>query len=224
MRINTTQKIPVQTLTLAEAEQIIVSLGEVSKMPCYSWNTSAYDCHRGGKLARVPGTVCSHCYARRGNFAFAPTKEQHRENAQAMDDPRWAEAMAKILCAREHSGHFRWFSSGDLRHLGDLLKICDVCRRTPHIRHWLPTHEISILSAFKRSGGKYPPNLTVRLSADWPDRPVPFTLARSVGAHGVGEVSTKGAHTCPSDKQDNMCQQCRLCWDRSVKRVVYHFH
>ena len=215
---------PIPSLTLAQAEAIIPSLGDVSKMPCYSWNTSAYDCHRGGKLAQVAGTVCSHCYARRNNFSFTWIKDLHRANAKSMDHPLWSQAMATILNAREYSGHFRWFSSGDLRHLGDLLKICDVCRRTPHIKHWLPTHEIAILAAFKRSGGKYPPNLTVRLSADRLDVPVPLSLARSVGAHAVGEVSTKGAHTCPSALQENMCMQCRLCWDRSVKRVIYHFH
>lgn len=210
-------------MTLEEAETIIHSLGVASKMPCHTYSTSAKDCQRGGKLHEIEGSVCSHCYARRGNFGRPAIQTGLRARAEAMKHPLWSEAMGIVLTAKEHSNYFRWFSSGDLQNLGDLLKICDVCKRTPHIKHWLPTHEVGILGAFKRAGFEYPKNLTVRLSADMLDKKIPRSLLKSLGVQG-GEVSTTGKHTCPSSTQENMCQTCRLCWHHSKPIVVYKYH
>lgn len=210
------------SLTLATAKQIIHSLGVATKMPCYTYSISARYCKRGRKLRKIPGSVCSKCYALRGNFARPTIQEGLDARMDAMQHPLWAEAMAIVLTYEEHSGFFRWFSSGDLQSLDDLLKICRVARLTPHIKHWLPTHEIGILNAFKRAGFSYPNNLVVRLSADLIEqKPNPNTLKR-LGVLG-GAVS-KTNFTCPAYTQNNMCVACRKCWNKNVKIVTYKYH
>lgn len=209
-------------MTLDEATTIIHSLGHASKMPCYTYSTSAKSCKRGSKLNRVKGSVCSKCYARKGNFARPTVQLGLNARMDAMSNPKWVEAMVLVLQFKEHSGHFRWFSSGDLQDLTDLIKICEVCRGTPHIKHWLPTHEIGILGEFKRAGFKYPDNLVIRLSADMIDKPVNLTVTRKLGVL-AGNVSTT-QFNCPSSKQENMCQMCRMCWDKKTEAVTYKFH
>ena len=210
-------------MTLSEALAITGPLQNASKMPCYVFSISARNCKRGRKLAEIPGTVCSKCYAMRNNFTWPQTQHSMMLHEMAMEHPQWAQAQAMVLTAYETSGYFRWYASGDLQSLECLLKICEVCRLTPHIQHWLPTHEVGILGEFKRRGHKYPSNLTVRLSADFIDKPIPKSLTRSLGVL-AGEVTTKGTQTCPSWKQDNMCQTCRMCWDKRVRTVTYKYH
>ena len=54
-----------------DALQAVGGLGKPSKMPWWSWSISATECITGSKLAEVEGTVCSGCYALKGNYRFA---------------------------------------------------------------------------------------------------------------------------------------------------------
>jgi len=209
-------------MTLDEAKAIIHSLGYASKMPCRVWSTSAYHCQRGSKLHDVPGSVCNKCYAKRGNFARPTIQAGLIAREKAMEHPQWCEAMALVLTVEEQSGYFRWYASGDIQSLDDLLKICDVAKRTPHIKHWLPTHEVSILSEFKRKGYQYPPNLVVRLSADMIEQKPNRNLMQRLGVLG-GAVS-KRKYNCPAPSHFNMCVECRKCWQKSVRVVTYKYH
>ena len=209
-------------MTLNEALIIIHSLGYASKMPCRVYSTSAYDCNRGSKLREIEGSVCNKCYARRGNFARPSIQVGLKARAIAMDNPHWSEAMGVVLTALEHSGYFRWYASGDLRSLADLLKICDVAKRTPHITHWLPTHEIGILGAFARAGFTYPDNLIVRLSADMIEQKPSASIMEKLGVWGAAVSKTDW--TCPAPSTNNACQLCRKCWQKSVRVVTYKYH
>jgi ribosomal protein L40E len=209
-------------MTLEEALKIIHSLGEATKMPCYTYSISAWNCHRGSKLRKIPGSVCNKCYAIRGNFARPTVQRVMNARQEAMDHPLWVPAMVIVLNAWETSGYFRWFASGDLQGLGVLLKICAVARQTPHIRHWLPTHEVGILGAFKRAGFTYPKNLVVRLSSDMIEAKPSKSVMKNLGVLG-GAVS-KVKWNCPAPKQENMCQQCRKCWYKDVSVVTYKYH
>ncbi len=210
-------------LSLEQAYEIIGSLGYATKMPCYTYSTPAKDCNTGSKLRKIPGSVCEKCYAMRGNFARPTIKAGLAKRALAMANPRWVPARVLVLFIKEKSGFFRWYSSGDLRHLGDLLKICAVARWLPHIKFWLPTHEYPVVNAFFAAGFKLPSNLVLRLSAIMRDGPPPLGMMHKYGVCG-SRVSTNGRETCPASKQDNKCLDCRRCWDKRVKIVTYKYH
>jgi hypothetical protein len=39
-------------------------------MPGYSYGLPAWECKTGSKLAKIPGTVCFGCYAKRGFYSM----------------------------------------------------------------------------------------------------------------------------------------------------------
>lgn len=209
-------------MTLIEAQAITGKLSEPSKMPGYAFAIPATLCLTGGKLRGIEGSVCNKCYAMAGFYRYPNVIKSLTKRLKAVEHPLWVEAMALHISTLETSGYFRWFASGDLQSLGMLVKICEVCRRTPKIKHWLSTREVGILHAFNNAGFKYPDNLVVRLSATMiEDKPNTSTL-KSLKING--SAVSKEKWNCPSSAQDNMCKDCRKCWWHSIPIVTYRYH
>lgn len=216
-----------RVLTVPEAEAIIGgSLSRPSKMPCPAWGISERDCRRGRQLAEKSGTVCSACYARRGHYLGASVVTAHERRLAALTHPLWPDAMAYLITAYAHGGHFRWFDSGDLQSPTHLDMILWVARRTPTVSHWLPTRETGIV---RPRITHIPSNLTVRVSADM--------IAKTAG-HAMG-LPTSTVHRDPGDPvrtgasrtndsieclaylRGHRCGSCRACWSPKVRNVSY---
>lgn len=200
----------------ADALRLTGGLSKPSKMPWWSWSISASECVTGSKLRLVEGSTCSGCYALKGNYMFPNVKEAHARRRAAMDGPQWVDAFVVVLTklhsvSRKGENRFRWFDAGDLPNLEALEKINEIARRTPQIRHWLPTREIGIVRAFLASGRDFAPNLEVRISAamvgDTFTRP-PFGCSFST----VGRDTDPALMQCPAGQNDNKCGPCDRCW------------
>ena len=202
--------------SLKQAETIAGSLGEPSKMPGYAYGLSARDCKVGGVLRYVKGSVCSKCYAMKGHYNNASVVQAHQKRTASLHHPLWADAMAFMINFRV-SPHFRWHDSGDLQSLEHLRKIVEVCKLTPGTKHWLPTREAGIVNEYIKANGDFPENLCVRVSATMIDGPPPTDFNQT------STVVTEN-WTCPSSQQGNACLECRMCWNREVKNVVYKKH
>jgi len=209
-------------MTYKEALEIIVSLSAPSKMPCHGWSISARRCITGAKMAKVEGSICSKCYALKGRYVFPNVQDCLERRFHSLSDPRWIDAMSLVLNTVEHSGYFRWHDSGDLQGLWHLKMIVEVCKRTPHITHWLPTREYAFVRQYIDEVGPLPENLTVRFSALMFDGPVPELLAKRCGVQVSGASSA--GFNCPSSKQANKCGSCRECWKPSVFNITYKQH
>lgn len=216
-------------MTKDEAVAITGGLTQTSKMPCKSFSTPTLACVTGYKLAQVPGTVCSKCYANRGHYKmWANTiepKQHARLDAMLTVDPFvWARAMA-VLIGKDP--HFRWFDSGDLPGVAALRRICYVCGLTPNTRHWLPTREVGFVREYLKHW-VMPSNITIRISATYPDVPVklpsPLQGIDGVARANVHHKLEPVGHECPAPKQGNQCGACRACWDRTVPIVSYKEH
>lgn len=198
-----------------------------SKMPCPAWGVSARECLRGRELAREAGTVCSRCYALRGRYVTGGVATAHRRRLEALESPLWSEAMATLVDAYCRGGYFRWFDSGDLQSPEHLDKIVWIARRTPTVRHWLPTREVLIVGELRHA---VPPNLAVRVSADLiEDRPSAPTwdLPTSTVHRHPGEPVPAGSglrrHSieCRAYLRGHHCGPCRACWSPKVRNVSY---
>jgi hypothetical protein len=201
-------------MLIKKAKEITGGLTHTTKMPGPSYNTPASRCITGAKLRKVPGSVCSSCYALKGNYKRFPKVEEALERRfQSLKHQAWIPAMAALI--KKHK-FFRWHDAGDIQSVKHLENIFEVCRLTPDTRHWMPTREAKFLNLMDPD--IVPSNLIIRMSSHMIDQaPVKFWPWTST-------VTSGSDATCPAPKQGNKCGSCRACWDRSVETVSYGKH
>ena len=197
-----------------EARKITGGLSKPSKMPGPAHNLPAVACKTGAKLVKIPGSVCAGCYALKGRYRFNNVQAALNRRLQALEDPRWVEAMTALIQGEKW---FRWHDSGDIQSMQHLENIFRICRATPDTKHWIPTREAQFLKRLKLK--QVPRNLVIRMSSHMVDQgPVTFWPWTST------VVSDKTKKTCPAPEQENQCKDCRTCWDREVPTVAYGKH
>ena len=205
----------------SEALKIIGgSLSKPSKMPGWSIGLPAKECKTGGKLQKVPGSVCYDCYALKGCYVFKVVQDAQYRRLAAITGPRWVEAMAHLINSKKPDV-FRWHDSGDVQDPEHLEKIYKVCELTPTKRHWLPTREAWI----KKYLFKKPDNLVIRFSAPMVNQRAHASWPNSSSVI-TGDKRWFGATSivCPSSKQGNQCLDCRQCWNPDIKNISYIAH
>ena len=225
-------------MNMKTAESIAGTLGFPSKMPGTSYGIPATACHVGAKLAKVAGSVCSNCYALKGRYVFGSVQQSQNTRLESLTSTAWVDAMVFML-RRAHgldeekrvhvkiqaggAGWHRWHDSGDLQSLQHLENIVEVCRRTPEIRHWLPTREAGVVLQWrkKNEGSSFPFNLCIRVSATMIDGGFSkaFTNTSTVHKNAIPD-----GHVCPAPSQNNSCKNCRACWNTKISNVSYHVH
>lgn len=204
-------------MTCKEALKIVHGLSKPGKMPCPGYSLPAKHCKVGTKLRKMSGSACAGCYAFRGNYPFpivqACLERRYQAVKRALSNAAFrAEFVQAFTVLLEGETYFRWHDSGDLINLSHAMLIQEICRATPHVKHWLPTREYTVARAMKPLA-----NLTVRISAPMIDGPIPngFTQTSTV---------TKGKGNCPAITGNGKCNDCRRCWNKRVRNVSYHKH
>ena len=204
-----------------EARKITGGLSKPSKMPGPAHNLPAQACITGAKLVKVKGSTCSGCYALKGRYRFKNVRDAMQRRLSKLHDPRWIEAMVTLINGRHWQKPqpvFRWHDSGDLQSVQHLKNIFEVCKQTPDTSHWLPTRESRFLNLMDPD--VVPKNLKIVLSDHMNDQERP----PSWWPYTSGVTTDHKLVTCPSSKQGNKCLDCRKCWDRNTKRVIYGKH
>jgi len=196
----------------------IGGLSNPSKMPTLSYSTPpASTCGVGSALAEKEGTICSDCYARKGTYLFASTREAMARRDSilraALASPealaQWVAdfvgimrkrfaATARLIKrtgrpGRDDGRFFRWHDAGDLVSGAHLAAIVAIAEATPEVSYWLPTKESGRVRQFLAEGKRFPSNLRVRLSVSRTDAPTPpaFLKMRALDP----QISFAGAHT-----------------------------
>ena len=218
MNIQNNLTIPIKTLK--QASEIIGGYTVTSKMPTISYSISAKDCITGSKLRKIKNSVCSDCYALKGNYIrYAKNIEKaQNKRLKAIFSKDWTNAMIYIMNHQKQvikSGLFRWHDSGDLQSMEHLQKIVDIAKSTPNIKHWLPTKESNIIKNFK---GDIPKNLIIRLSGSFINGKAPLYKNTST------VTTDKDKATCRSFENNGQCKDCRKCWDSSIQNISYLNH
>ena len=225
------------------AWDLVGGLSAPSKMPCFSYNLAASSCKTGQRLAVIEGSTCSGCYAaetrehlllrrdavfgggrmRWNNYSRPNVREAMQRRLESLTNPKWVEAMATLINHYEADsegilGYFRWHDSGDVQSREHAQNICSVARRTPKVKHWLPTRENEFVRPLLSSRKGVPKNLVIRVSAAMVGKRGPSwsKLTSTVNA-GIGRK-------CHASQQGNQCLDCRDCWDKRVCNIDYPFH
>jgi hypothetical protein len=219
------------TMMLGSAREVVGQLSDPGKMPGPSWSLSTKVCHVGAKLRGKPGTVCNDCYACRGFYAMPTTVKalarRLRQLKRALRDPAFRDLFVEAFVTLLETEKFmRWHDSGDVISVGHVAIIADVARRTPWVKHWLPTKEAARVTAFVNQGGDVPSNLVIRVSAFLVGDPAPEVPAplRTSTVHLDRDARVKGH--CPAIKKHTTCDgaKCKKCWDPRVPNVSYGVH
>jgi hypothetical protein len=198
----------------SEALKLVGGLSKPSKMPGWAYGIPAAECKTGKKLQNVEGSTCYNCYALKGCYVFKVVQEAQYRRLGSIRHPYWVRAMTHLLQSKK-SKFFRWHDSGDVQDLKHLAKIFEVARRTPDVKHWMPTRE-----AWVKPYEKYKPdNLVIRFSMPMVDQPASGSWLNTSTV-----VTDSSKRTCPAPDQDNACKDCRACWDPNVKNVAYGQH
>jgi Gene product 88 len=164
--------------------------------------------------------ACAGCYAVGGNYRFDNVKLPRQENREDWKRAEWVDDMVAAL---RNDRYFRWFDSGDVYALPLAEKILEVMRRTPDVKHWLPTrmHKFAkfqpVLAAMAAL-----PNVVVRPSSD------SVTGEFVAGVHGstiVPDTSPRaGVQTCFAAFNNGQCGSCRACYSKDVAVIGYVAH
>ena len=193
-----------------EALKIVGGLSKPSKMPGWAYGLPAAECKTGSKLRKIKGSVCSMCYALKGNYTrYKAIKEAQYRRLEAMKDLRWVNAMVAVI---KRQTWFRWHDAGDVQSLEHLNNIYKICEATPETRHWLPTREAWIKNELDRK----PANLVIRFS--------PPMMGQRVDTWPNSSMVVDTGASCPAPNQGGKCGDCRQCWDPAVKVVSYGKH
>ena len=198
-------------MNIKEAAAITGSMTRTSKMPGLSYSLPAWECKTGSKLRKIKNSVCSACYALKGNYTrYKAIKAAQYVRLASLTNELWT---AAIVTQIKRQKYFRWHDAGDVQDVQHLNKIYEVCRLTPGTKHWMPTREAWI----KDHLNSKPDNLVIRFSAPMIDQAAPASWPNS------SEVVTEGA-TCPAPQQGNSCGDCRNCWNPEIKTIKYGKH
>ena len=202
-------------MKVKEAVKITGSMTRTSKMPGLSYSLPAWECQVGSRLRKVKNSVCSSCYALKGNYTRYPAiKAAQYFRLASLMDPRWVKAMTVQV---KRQKWFRWHDAGDLQSVEHLKKIFEVCNNTPGTMHWLPTREVKYTRLMDPE--VVPKNLKIVISDHMVDQVTPVRSWPYTSG-----VTTAGNATCPAPSQGGKCGSCRACWDRKTTRVIYGKH
>jgi len=207
-----------ELITVKQATENVGGLSNTSKLPCKSFGISAYKCKVGSELRKINGSICSKCYALKGQYVIGPVPNAHAARHAVLYRKDWCDNMVISI---NNAPWFRWFDSGDVQSLRMLRNIVIVAERTPDTKHWLPTKEAAIVAAYLKKYGAFPDNLIVRVSAPMIDGPAPKRFEFTSTAH---QDKAPIGFECTAPQTKNKCEDCRACWDRSVKNVSYKMH
>ena len=218
------------------ADENLGGMSDASKMPWLSWSLNSDDCKLGAVLKFAKGTVCSDCYADKGNYNYPNVVAAQERRLQTLSvspvaRKKWRDNFIEFFQGHidmglpEDKRYFRWLDSGDIQSVEMLEDIVDIARRVPAMQFWLPTREIRFIKEYLFTTPDIPGNICIRISAN------------QVGKKSSHELSTlhkrfsdsavdyfdEEYEECPAPKQDNTCGDCRKCWEPAAK-VGYHKH
>lgn len=170
----------------------------------------------------------STCYACKGFQQMANVQAAYYRNLRLYyDNPD--NFFEQVYCKVKFSGlpKVRIFDSGDFPDMAFLVRLVDLCKKTPSTKYMAFTKQYELVNDYIDKNGKLPDNLNIMFSA-W-DK-----LWEVPNPHGLGVAYVdfndkrlnpefpKNAFVCPG--RESTCSACGACWSKALKAVVFHQH
>ena len=239
--------LPTHKMVVDAAWAAVGGLSKPSKMPGYAISTPASACNVGSRLRKVAGSVCASCYAHKGRYVMPNVAKALERRLDALptdehDHPAWEAWVANMVTLVKHFcgdgalpvpakgsrsprrkvvPFFRWHDSGDIQSVAHLNAILEVARRTPEVKHWIPTREVKVVRSINPA--HIPTNLIIRISAMSVGKPAPRLPGKQIQTSTVG-VESVTRRQCMAYTRGGVCGRCRKCWSTKVGNVNYPLH
>ncbi len=199
-----------------------VKLSKTSKLDgIQSWSLNALETCQGSKDLVTGELVpaCQGCYATTGNYRFPNVRAPRDFNKEDWKRDSW---VADMVIALDSSRYFRWFDSGDMYDLRLAEKILEVMKKTPWVKHWLPTrmHKFNKYDTVINAMMKLE-NVVVRLSSDSVTGEIINGLTTSTI---FSDTVPAGAFECKAYENAGKCNGCRACYNKDVSVIAYKAH
>lgn len=168
------------------------------------------------------------CYACKGRQQICAVQAAYYRNLRLYyDNPD--EFFEQVYYKVKFSGlpKVRLFDSGDFPDYDFLVRLVDVCKKTPNVKWMAFTKKYEIVNEYIDKHGNLPDNLNILFSA-WD------LLWNVPNPHGLGVAYVdfndkrmnpelpKGAFMCPG--RESTCSACGACFSKKVKAVVFKEH
>lgn len=170
----------------------------------------------------------SGCYATKGCQQFAKVQAAYYRNFRIYNDNPdnfFEQVYYKIKFA--NLPKVRWFDSGDIPEYDFFVRMVELCKKTPDVKHMAFTKKYEIVNEYIDKNGKLPDNLNVVFSA-WHklwNVPNPHGLAIAYvdfNDKSLNPEIPKNAFVCPG--RESTCSACGACWSKKLKAVVFKQH
>jgi hypothetical protein len=191
-----------------------IGIGTVN-LPAISTCRADAPCHKG-------------CYACKGCQQFAKVQAAYYRNFRIYNDNPdnfFEQVYYKIKFAKLPK--VRWFDSGDIPEYDFFVRMVELCKKTPDVKHMAFTKKYEIVNEYIDKNGKLPDNLNVIFSA-WHklwNVPNPHGLAIAYvdfNDKSLNPDIPKNAFVCP--ERESTCSACGACWSKKLKAVVFKQH
>jgi hypothetical protein len=121
----------------------------------------------------------------------------------------------------------RWFDSGDIPEYDFFVRMVELCKKTPDVKHMAFTKKYEIVNEYIDKNGKLPDNLNVVFSAWHKLWNVPNPHGLAVAYVDFNDKSLnpdipENAFVCPG--RESTCSACGACWSKKLKAVVFKQH
>lgn len=168
------------------------------------------------------------CYACKGTQQMCKVQAAYYRNLRLYyDNPD--EFFEQVYYKVKFSGlpKVRVFDSGDFPDYDFLVRLVNVCKKTPNVKWMAFTKKYEIVNEYIDKYGDLPDNLNILFSA-WD------VLWNVPNPHGLGVAYVdfndkrmnpefpKGAFVCPG--RASTCSACGACFSKKVKAVVFKEH
>ncbi len=168
------------------------------------------------------------CYACKGCQTMTNVQAAYYRNLRLYhDDPD--NFFEQVYCKVKFSGlpKVRLFDSGDFPDADFLVRLVDLCKKTPDTKYMAFTKKYEIVNEYIDKNGKLPDNLNIIFSA-WDkmwEVPNPHGLGMAYVDFDDKRLNPefpKNAFVCPG--RASTCSACGACWSNKLKAVVFHQH
>ena len=168
------------------------------------------------------------CYACKGAQQMSRVQAAYYRNFRLYNDNA-NDFFEQVYYKVKFSGlpKVRLFDSGDFPDAEFLVRLVDLCKKTPNTKYMAFTKKYELVNEYINKNGDLPDNLNIIFSA-WDklwEVPNPHNLGVAYVDFNDKRLNPDiptNAFVCPG--RESTCSSCGVCWSKKVKTVVFHQH